>query len=189
MQRIWSFFAIGLASAAAAVSVTAQAPTRTVPAGTLLDLHLLTALSAKTTKLETPFDSRLLSNVPAQGTALLPAGAPVRGFVSSVRPTGGIDHQSQLTLSFDEVRIGEQPLRLRASVVAVLAVRRTEDLSRLGTTPVVGATVDVRPSPMVGVLIGPGGSILSTNGDNVNLPIGCVLRIRLDRAIDIPPDK
>ena len=71
-----------------------------------------------------------------------------------------------------------------ASIVAVLDPRRPGSLSRSGTPPV-GIPSDRSNVPLVGVMIGPGGTLLSTNGGDVSLPIGAVLRIRTDRPIEI----
>ena len=42
-----------------------------------------------------------------QGQTAIPAGSLVRGFVSSVKPAGKVDRTGSLTLSFNELRIGE----------------------------------------------------------------------------------
>jgi len=39
------------------------------------------------------------------------------------------------------------------------------------------------------VLVGGGGTIASTEGSNVDLPAGTVLRVRLDQPLDVTMDR
>jgi hypothetical protein len=49
-----------------------------------------------------------------------------------------------------------------------------------GGVPAAGGT------PLVGVFVGVGGTILSTNGADINLAVGTILRIRLDQPLALP---
>jgi len=156
---------------------------RTAPIGTQLDLLLGSELTSKAAKVDDPFEASTINDVKQGGQVLIPAGAIARGFVGSVRASTQTNHQGQLTLSFDELRIGEQAVKLRASVVAVLNPKRRPSATRDG------APIDLADpgtmSPLAGVVVSPGGSLMSMMAGDVLLPLGAVLRIRLDRAIEI----
>lgn len=174
-------------SIAAGAASSAQAPVRTVPAGTQLNVLLQTPLNSSTAKVEQRFETGSLEDVKVQGQVVLEIGSVLRGFVSSVRPAGKDGGQSgQVTLSFDELRLGERVIRLRASVVNVLDPKRPDEMRRASTASVVGADGSFGLSPLLDVMVNAGGTIVSTGGTDVKLPIGVVLRIRLDQPLEIP---
>lgn len=176
-----------LGSIAVGAASSAQAPVRTVPTGTQLNVLLQTLLNSSVVKTEQRFDAASIEDVKVQGQVVLEVGSVMRGFVSSVRPAGKDGSQGgQLTLSFDELRLGERAIRLRASVVNVLDPKRPDETRRASTASVVGADGSFGLSPLLDVMVNAGGTIVSTGGTDVKLPIGVVLRIRLDAPLEIP---
>jgi hypothetical protein len=113
----------------------------------------------------------------------------VRGFVGSVRPATRTNRQGSLTLSFDEVLLKPGPTRMRATVTKALDGKLSEDASRVGTGAVVGAILGGLlgggKGLLVGVLVGGGGTIAATDGADVDLPPGTVLRLRVDSPLEI----
>jgi hypothetical protein len=127
---------------------------------------------------------------------VVPAGSLLRGFVSSVKPATKVDRQGSLTLSFDEAVIDQAHLRVRASVVDALDGKTSQDNTRIGVGAAVGAVLGGilggGKGALVGVLVGGGGTMASTEGADVDLPVGTVLRIRLDQPLDVtigPPTR
>jgi outer membrane lipoprotein SlyB len=108
-----------------------------------------------------------------------------------VRPAGKIDRRGSLTLSFDEIRIDERSQPLRASVVQALDSKASDDNARIGAGAVVGAIIGGLlgggKGALLGVMVGGGGTIAATEGSDVDLPSGTILRIRVDQPIDILP--
>ena len=175
-----------LVASAGAAGQAAVGQTKVLPAGTAVDVLLQTAVSSGTAKVDAPFNAATLANIELQSQVVVPSGTVVRGFVASVRTNGPVDHQAQVTLSFNEMRLGDKLLPLRAFVVNVFETKPPNADLRAANPTVVGQTTDRLPTPMVGVLVRPGGTILSTNGSDVVLPVGAILRIRLDRPLEIP---
>jgi hypothetical protein len=161
----------------------------TLPVGTEMDVRLQTPLSSRTAKVEQRFEATTILDVTMAKDVVIPAGALVRGFVSSVRPAGRIDRTGSLTLSFDEILVNQRAQKLRASVVKALDPKVSEDVSRIGAGAVVGAVIGGilggGKGALVGVLIGGGGTIASTEGTDVDLPAGTILRIRLDQPLEV----
>lgn len=147
-----------------------------VAAGTQLDVLLQTGLNSGVAKIDQRFEAVTLVDLRVGDVVAIPAGALVRGFVSSVRASGQVDHKGTLTLSFDEILIRGAAAPLRASVVQAMEARL--DAGRPGAT-VAGAR---RPS-LIGVIVGGDGTIASTEGTNVDLPVGIILRIRIDKPL------
>lgn len=161
----------------------------TIPVGTELDVRLQTALNSGTAKLEQRFEATTVVDLTMQGQVVIPAGTVVRGFVGSVRPASRTARQGSLTLSFDEVMMKSGPTRMRATVTKALDGKLSEDASRVGTGAVVGAILGGLlgggKGLLVGVLVGGGGTIAATDGANVDLPPGTILRLRVDSPLEI----
>jgi hypothetical protein len=160
-----------------------------VPVGTEIDVRLQTWLNSATAKLEQRFEATTLLDVKLGQDVVLPAGTVVRGFVGSVRAAGRVERRGSLTLAFDEVLLARGPTRLRASVTQALDGKSSEDMSRIGTGAVVGAILGGLlgggKGLLVGVLVGGGGTIAATDGTDADLPLGTILRLRIDSPLDI----
>jgi hypothetical protein len=160
-----------------------------VPVGTELDVRLQDPLNSGTAKVEQRFEATTAADFLMRNELVIPAGSVVRGFVSSVRAAGHIDRRGSLTLSFDEIRIGNSSYRLRATVTHALDGKVREDATRIGAGAVVGAIVGGilggTKGALLGVLVGGGGTIAATEGTDVDLPAGTILRIRLDQPVEI----
>ncbi len=161
----------------------------TVPVGTEMDVRLQTALNSATAKVEQRFEATTLVDLKMDAATVIPAGTVVRGFIGSVRAAGRVDRKGSLTLAFDEMVLRSGPTRLRASVTQALDGKMSEDVSRIGTGAVLGAIVGGLPGGgkgmLVGVLVGGGGTIAPTDGTVVELPIGTILRLRVDSPLAV----
>lgn len=161
----------------------------TVPVGTRMDVRLQTALNSGTAKVEQRFEATTIEDFTMNGRVVIAAGTTVRGFVSSVSAAGRVSRKGSLTLSFDEVRLKDRSVRLRASVEQTLDGKVGQDATRIGAGAVVGGIIGGilggGKGALVGVLVGGGGTIAATDGSDVNLPVGTILRIRIDQAVEI----
>jgi hypothetical protein len=160
-----------------------------VAVGTPLDVRLQTPLNSGTAKVEQRFEATTVLDLELDRQIVIPAGSVVRGFVSSVRPAGKIDRVGSMTLSFDELRIDTRTYKLRASVMEALDGKISQDATRIGVGAiaggVIGAIIGGGKGALLGTMIGGGGAIVATDGSNVDLPLGTILRIRLDQPVDI----
>ena len=160
-----------------------------VPVGTEIDMRLQSPLNSGTAKVEQRFEGTTLVDVYLSGNVVIPAGSIVRGFVSSVHPASRTERKGSLTLSFDELRIDERSYRLRASVVKALDAKMANDVTTIGAGAVVGGIVGGilggGKGAVLGVLVGGGGTMAATDGTEVDLPLGTVLRIRVDQPVEI----
>jgi hypothetical protein len=184
--------AIVLAGCVAVIAgQTPAPPVRAVPAGALYNVLLQKKLDSATAKANDRFEAGSLEEWKAQGDVVVEIGAVLRGFVSSVRSAStavGKDAPSGvglLTLSFDELVLGDKTMKLRASVVNVLDPRRADETRRASTANVVGGEFGL--APLADVMVNRGGSISAmAGGGDVKLPLGVVLRIRIDQALEFP---
>lgn len=161
-----------------------------VPVGQLMDVRLQSALSSATATTEQRFEATTAVDLMQGDTVLIPAGSVVRGVVSSVHKAGNIERKGSLTLAFDriEVKGREYPMRALATQVfesrGILGEGKT-----VGTAGAVGAIVGgiiggVKGA-LIGVLVGTGGVIAATEGKDIELPAGTIVRIRLDSPLQL----
>lgn len=160
-----------------------------VPVGTEIEVRLATPLNSGKATVEQRFEATVFEDFVINRRVVIPAGAVARGFVSSVKAAGRVDRRGSLTLSFDELRIDNRTSRLRASVVQALEAKASGDVARAGAGAVVGGILGGLlgggKGALLGVLIGGGGTLAATDGSDVNLPAGTILRIRIDQPLEI----
>lgn len=169
------------AGSAAAVKRFGHDPSRlqSIPAGAQLDLLLTREIDAGVVKIDEKFEATLVTPVAMGGSTLLPDGSIVSGYIGSVR-VAGRDQESRMALAFSTIRVNDRDLRMRGTVAAVLSSRKPED-PRSAAGPISG--VPTGPAAVSNVVVSTGGSILAKDGRNVRLPVGVILRVRLDEPI------
>lgn len=160
-----------------------------IAVGTEFDVRLQNPISSGTAKVEQRFEATTVLDYSVNDTVVVPAGSLMRGFVSSVRAAGRVDRRGSLTLSFDELRIDNRSYRLRAAVTEAIDGKMGEDARRIGAGAVAGAILGGifggGRGALFGVLVGGGGTIAATDGTDVELPAGTILRVRLDQRVDL----
>ena len=161
-----------------------------VPVGQEMDVRLQDALSSATATAEQRFEATTAVDLMQGDNALIPAGSTVRGIVSSVDPAGKIDRVGRLTLAFDQIVVNGREYRMRALATQVFesgGIR--EETKTVGTAGAVGAIVGGiiggLKGALIGAAVGGGGVIAATEGKDVELKPGTVIRIRLDEPLQI----
>jgi hypothetical protein len=184
-------------SSTAGVAQTPTGPTEVntsergvVPAGQELDVRLQSTLSSETATAEQRFEATTAVDVTQNGVVLIPAGSIVRGVVSSVRPAGRVDRVGSLTLSFDQVTVRgrSHPIRGMATQVFESGGIREEVGTAgagAGIGGVLGGLIGGVKGAVLGAVIGAGGAIAATDGKDVHLPAGSIIRIRLDSPVTV----
>ena len=162
----------------------------TIPAGQEIDVRLERPLSSETAQVEDRFEATTVVDMYDGNRVIIPAGSSVRGIVSSVNKAGHIDRRGSMTLSFDQVTVRGRDYRMRGVVTQALESGGfKDDAAKIGAGSAVGAIIGGiiggGKGALIGVLIGGGGTVAATEGKDVELTPGTVLRIRLDEPPDI----
>ena len=173
-------------------SSTTGAPAGTVeiPVGTEIDVRLQAPLNSGTNQVEDRFEATTLVDVGVNGRVVVPAGSLMRGVVTAVEPATRTNRTARLTISFDQVTVNGQPYPIRGTVTEAIEGSGIKgEAARIGTGAGVGAIIGgilggVKGA-LAGILIGGGGTIAATEGKEVEIPQGAVLRVRLDSPAQI----
>lgn len=161
-----------------------------VPAGTEFDVKLTKALSSATASVEDAFEATTLVDLVSGSRTIVPAGSVMRGTVSAVHRAGRIDRKGSLRLSFDRITIRHTSYVILATVTQTIESEGIRsDAGKIGAGAGVGAVIGGIlggfKGAVAGVLVGGGGVIAATEGSDVELPAGSVLRVKLDSGLSL----
>lgn len=162
-----------------------QTGSSVIPVGQEIDVRLQSTLSSDTAQVEQRFEATTVVDLYRGSEVLIPAGSILRGVISSVQRAGRVERRGSLTLSFDQITVRGRSYPMRGTVTEALRGEGIKgEAGRIGAGAGVGAIIGgilggVRGA-LLGVLIGGGGTVAATEGTDVTLPAGTVLRVRLD---------
>jgi len=161
-----------------------------IPSGQELDVRLGTTLSSKTAKVEQRFEATTVADLTQNGTVLIPAGSTVRGVVSAADPADRIHRAGSLTLSFDEMTVRGRTYDMRAMATNVFESGGIRDEGTTagigaGAGAILGGVLGGLKGAILGAVIGAGGAIVATEGKDIDLPAGSIIRIRLDSPVSV----
>ena len=159
-----------------------------IPVGTEFDVRLQSRLNSGTARVEDRFDATTLVPYERNGRVLVPAGSVLRGVVDSVMPASrGVNRRGELTLVFDRFTIEGRTYSVRATVMQALQgeVDTGKVAAGAGVGAIIGGILGGVRGALTGILIGGGGTVAATEGNEVDLAPGTVLRVRLDAPLDV----
>ena len=168
----------------------ADSTTYDIPVGTEFDVRLSNALSSATAQVEDRFEATTMVDLRQGNRVVVPAGSVMRGVISSVKKAGRIERTGSLTVAFDRLTVGTRSFPIRATVTDAIESQGTKgEAGKIGAGAGVGAVIGAilggAKGALAGILIGGGGTIAATEGKDVELPPGTVLRVRLDSGLNV----
>ena len=161
-----------------------------VPVGQELDVRLQEPLSSDTATVEQRFETTTVVDLKQGDRVLVPAGSVVRGVVRSVDDADRVDRSGRLTLGFDQLVVTGREYPIRAMATQVFESKGIrEEAATVGTAggvgAIVGGIIGGLRGALIGAIVGSGGVIAATEGKDVVLPSGTIIRVRLDSPIQI----
>jgi len=176
--------------APAGASTRRRADSNEIPVGTEFDVRLQQSLNSGTAQVEDRFEATTLVDLREGDRVLVPAGSTMRGVVSSVTKAGRIERKGAMTVAFDRITINRRDYQIRATVTQAIQSEGIKgEAGKIGAGAGVGAILGGIlggfKGAMAGILIGGGGTIAATEGKDVELPVGSVLRVRLDSGLNL----
>jgi hypothetical protein len=161
-----------------------------VPAGTELNVRLSTKLNSGRVHVEDRFEATTQDDLKIGGRTVVPAGSVMRGIVSSVEPASRSNRTARMTLAFDQLTVNGQAYPIRSHVTQAIAGEglkgeATKIAVGAGLGAVIGGLLGGAKGVAAGTVIGGGGTVAATDGKQVELPQGMVLRASIDAPVQI----
>jgi hypothetical protein len=169
-----------------------------IPVGTNLKIRINDTLSSKENRVGDRFTATVID--PSRFDE-----ATVSGHVSSIQKSGKVKGRTSMNLAFDSVQLRDGRRGVMHGYVTRVygddagkadneggiqsGSRTNQTVKRTGIGAGVGAIIGGIlggfKGAMAGILIGGGGTIAATEGTDVELPAGTVLRLRVDTPLDL----
>jgi len=160
-----------------------------LPEGTEIDVRLEEGLSSRTARREDRFEATVLRPVRAGSTPAIPAGTRVRGIVLRAEAAERPSRAGRLDLDFDALYLDTKRIDIRASLVSMEGGGRSRrEKAGIGAVlgGILGGIFEGKKGVIVGGVLGGTGAVVATKGEDVELPAGATLTIRLDEDLPIP---
>jgi len=162
-----------------------------VPVGSEFDVRIQSTLSSATAKVEDPVDATTMVDFKDEhGRVLIPAGSIMRGTVTSVTKATRTERTGKMTVAFDRLTVGSRSYPVRATVTQAIESEGIKgEAGKIGigagAGAILGAILGGAKGALAGILIGGGGTIIATEGKDVELPAGSILRVRFDTPLTV----
>ena len=169
------------------------AVTLTVPAGTELDVRLITGLSSKENKAGDTFSGTLENPVVVAGKEVIPKGADVTGKVTSAVPSGRLKQRAELWVTLTSVKVGGKTYNVSTTTAGHKeGSKATRDIIFIGGAAGAGAAIGGAAGggkgAGIGGAIGAGAgtaAAMLTGKRDVGFPSETVLRFRLEQDLKV----
>jgi hypothetical protein len=161
-----------------------------IPSGSEIDVRLVTALTSDTAQVEDRVEATTMIDLFSGNELIVPAGSVLTGWVTSVDRASRTDRKGTMTVEFNRMRVNNRNYDIKAYVTQALESEGLKgEAGRIGAGSAVGAIIGgilggVKGA-IAGILIGGGGVIAATEGKDVHLPEGTVLRVRFDSPVPL----
>ena len=169
---------------------------KTLPAGTEVDVELVDAVSSKNSQVGNSVRVRVATPVMIDGLTVVPAGVIIGGVVTEAIPLKKIGGAASLGLRFETIELPDGTTK--AIAANILEKGKSETGKDAGT--IAGATAggallgrllsknDKTKGTLIGAAVGAAagtGAAAATKGQEVELPAGTPLALRLEQAISV----
>jgi len=167
--------------------------TALLPEGTEVQVRLSDSLSSATARPEDRFEATVALPVhDEQGRDVIRAGTRVRGIVVAAERGQRPARAGRLDLTFDTIYLDDRTSTpLRSRVVSIhdsldrgdIATKRTGIGAAIGG--VLGSILGGTKGAILGAVLGGAGAVVAKSGEDVTLPAGTIVTVRLDRALEV----
>ncbi len=165
----------------------------TIPSGTTITIALRTAVASDQSKIEDRVEGRIVKPVMVKGVEALPADTAVMGTVTDAQQSGRVKGRARVALRFNRLTAGDESYDINAAAFTRVArATKASDARKIGIGAGAGAAVGAILGGKKGAAIGAGvgggagtGAVLATRGEEVRLPAGTQVTIRLRAPLTV----
>jgi hypothetical protein len=177
-------------STSSTTATTSTSRRQGIPAGTEIDVRIQTELTSDTAQVEDRFEATTIVDLFEGERVLIPAGSVMRGIVTSVNRASRTDRKGSLTVAFNQITVNNRSYPMRGTVVDTIESEGIRgEAGRIGAGAgvgaIIGGIIGGVKGALLGVLIGGGGTMVATEGKDVHLPPGTILRVRMDTPPEV----
>ena len=160
----------------------------TVPAGTQLNVTVLSTLASNTSKVEDPVKGSLAKAVVVSGATAIPSGSAITGSVTDVSESGRVKGKASIAFRFDRLVVRGETYRIQtARVTQEAAQDKKSDVKKggvgAGLGAVVGGVIGGGKGAAIGAVAGGTGAVLGTKGSEVQIAPGTAVAVLLQDPI------
>lgn len=166
----------------------------TLPAGTSLTVRLDTAVHSKSSRVEDRVEATLTDALTQGDSTVVPAGSLLKGDVTAVEASGKVRGRASLALRFRTLTITghDAPYDVVVGMSQLAPATKSEDYAKIGIPTAVGGIIGGilggKKGALTGIVIGGGAGtavVLTTAGEDIDLPAGTILVMKLDQPVEI----
>ncbi len=162
----------------------------TIPAGTALSVTVLNSLASDTAKVEDPVKGSLAKAVVVSGATALPEGTELTGAVMDANASGRVKGRASLAFRFNRLVARGETVSIRTASVAQEAAADTKSDAKkggigAGVGAIVGGVVGGGKGAAIGAVAGGAGTVLTTKGEEVEIPAGTVVTVLLQDPLTV----
>ena len=162
----------------------------TIPAGTALNVRLVTPLTSNKSVAEDPVSGTTVGPVVVQGVTAVPAGTEILGTVREARRSGRVKGRASIAFRFERLIVRDERYQIQtAQVTRQAAPDRSDDVKKgvIGGAAgaIVGGIVGGGRGAAIGAGAGATGAVLATRGDEVELPAGTTVHTTLQEPLKV----
>ena len=163
-----------------------------IPAGTPLSVRLMTPVASNTSRVEQAVSAELTAPIVIDSVEVAPAGSAVNGTVLRAEPSGKVKGLASLELRFSSIRAGNETYPVSMTYSRTAEPTKSSDAKKIGIPAaggaILGGILGGKKGAVIGGAIGGGAGtavVLSTSGKEVALAAGSILRLTLDRDLEV----
>lgn len=165
-----------------------------IPSGTTVVFELVDGLSAAGNDAGQTFSARVAEDVVVNGDTLVRAGAMAEGRILEATESGRVQGVAEIALQMSSISVGGNAVPISTETFEARAeTSRTEDATTIGAGAGIGAAIGGilggGDGAALGAAIGGGGGtavVLSTRGDDIELPSGTRINFVLSGTVMLP---
>ena len=167
----------------------------TIPAGTVIPITLDTAVGSDISSVEQAVSAHINRNVVVGGHTVLAAGSHVGGIVTDATRSGKVKGRAHVAVRFNSVTAGQDHTKYRissSSIGRTAPATKKNDAMKIGAPAaggaIIGAIAGGKKGAAIGTAVGGGAGtavVLSTRGQEVRLPKGTALSVKLTEPITV----
>jgi len=197
----WLALFVVVVAVAPAPYAAAQAPnpasapqTVTVPAGTVLNVHLSQGIDVDSTQTGATFTGRVDDPIMIDGRVVIPRGAAAVIQVASVKQSGTLKGSDRIALKLNSISFGDRTYEVATEYAVARGKGEGGRTARkvgagAGLGAIVGAIVDGGEGAAIGAVVGGiTGTIVAASGEeHLKLPAETRLQFQLTAAVRVQP--